>query len=266
MIEYLKENINKRPIGEIQKILGLSYHRILTKCKELGIEYKKESWTEEEIATLREYAKKCHYTELTKVLPNRSIGAITAKAYELGIETISEYTKLTDDNLKYIKENWGKIPATEIARNLKISTGVVYRYKKQLGLPNVGQQIKWTEEVVEKIRQDAKKKTRKELAKKYNTSPQQISIIARKNNITLIDSKKVWNEELDKKLIELVEQKLNIAEISIKMNLKASLIRQRIKQLEICANKQKKLPERGGPKKKSCYINYIIILVKNMTI
>lgn len=239
MVDYLKDNINKRPIGEIQNMLGLSYHRILTKCKELGIEYKKESWTDEEIATLREYAGKCHYTELTKVLPNRSVGAITAKAYELGIETISEYTKLTDENIQYIKDNWGKIPVTEIARNLKVSTGVIYRYKKQLGLPNVGQQIKWTDDVIEKIRKDAKIKNRNELAKKYNTSPEQISTIAKRNNIILIDSKKTWTDELDKKLIELVEQELNVTQISAQMHLKASSIRQRMKQLGIYENKPK---------------------------
>lgn len=240
MINYLKDNINKRPIGEIQNILGLSYHKIITKCKELGIEYKKESWTEEEIATLREYAGQCHYTELTKVLPNRSVGAITAKAYELGIQTISEYIKLSDENIQYIKENWGKIPATEIARNLKTSTGVIYRYKKQLGLPNVGQQKKWTTDAIEKIRKDASTNTRSQLAKKYNTSPEQISRICWQNDIELIDSKQIWTEELDKQLIELVAQKLNITQISLSMEMKASSIRQRMKQLGIYENRQKK--------------------------
>lgn len=245
MIDYLKDNINQRPIGEIQNVLGISYHQILTKCKELGIEYQKETWTEEEISTLREYSQKCHYTELTKVLPNRSIGAITAKAYELGIETISEYTKFKDEEIKYIKDNWGKIPATVIARNLKTSIGVINRYKKQLGLPNVGQQKKWTEEIIENIRKDATTKTRNELAKKYNTSPQQISSIARKNNIQLIDSKKIWTEELDKELLNLLEENLTISEISIKLNLKASLIRQQMKRLginkEINPQKERKI-------------------------
>lgn len=129
-------------------MIGLSYQSILTKCKELGIEYVKESWTEEEIKILREYADKCHYSELTKVLPNRTIDAITAKTYELGIETISTYTKLDDKQIKYIKDNLGEIPATEIARNLKISIGILNRYKKELNLPNTGQQKKWTEEEI----------------------------------------------------------------------------------------------------------------------
>ena len=232
MIDYLKDNINKQPIGQIESMIGLSYHSILTKCKELGIEYVKESWTEEEIKVLREYADKCHYTELTKVLPNRTIGAISAKAYELGIETISTYTKLDDKQIKYIKDNWGEIPATEIARNLKISIGILNRYKKELNLPNTGQQKKWTEEVISKLIRDAKTKTRNELAKKNKTSPAQISTIARKNNIKLIDSKIVWTDELVSQLEKLIDQGLGISEISKEMNMKAYSIRQQIRKMK----------------------------------
>lgn len=231
MIDYLKDNINKQPIGQIESMIGLSYHSIITKCKELGIEYIKEGWTEEEIKILREYADKCHYTELTKVLPNRTIGAISAKAYELGIETISTFIKLDDIQINYIKDNWGKIPATEIARNLKISIGILNRYKKELDLPNTGQQKKWTKEVISKLRKDAKTKTRNELAKKYKTSPAQISIIAKKNNIKLIDSKIVWTNELVNQLEKLIDQGLGISEISKEMDMKAYSIRQQIRKM-----------------------------------
>ncbi len=232
MIDYLKDNINKQPIGQIESMIGMSYNSILTKCKELGIEYVKENWTEEEINILKEYAGKCHYTELTKVLPNRTIGAISAKAYELGVKTISTYTKLDDKQIRYIKDNWGKIPATEIARNLKISSGVLSRYKKELNLPNTGQQKKWTEDKISKLRNDAKTKTRNELAKKYKTSPTQISTIARKNNIKLIDSKIVWTNELVKQLEKLTNQGLGINEISQKMDMKANSIRNQIRKMK----------------------------------
>ena len=239
MIEYLKENINKIPIGEISKKIGLSYRRILTKCKNLGIEYVPESWTDEEIEILRKYAKSCHFTELTKVLPRRSVGAITAKAFELGIETISEYTKLSEDDKKYIIDNWELLTTSEIARNLKVSVGVVNRYKKELNLPNKGQKKKWTPEVIKRLRKDAKTKTRNELAKKYKTSPGQISDIARRNNIELIDSKKIWNDELDQELIELINDNLSITEISQKMGIKASTIRTRIDNLNLRKKKPK---------------------------
>lgn len=231
MIDYLRDNINKKPIGQIESMLGLSYYSILTKCKELGIEYIKESWTEEEIEILREYADKCHYTELTKVLPNRTVGAIAAKAYELGIETRSTYTKLDENQIKYIKDSWGEIPATEIARNLRISIGILNRYKKELNLPNTGQHKKWTETKINKLRKDAKTKTRNELAKKYKTSPAQISSIARKNNIKLIDSKIIWTDELVDQLEKLINQGLEISEISKEMDMKASSVRQQIRKM-----------------------------------
>lgn len=245
MIDYLKDNINKKPIGEIEDMLGLSYHRIITKCKELGIEYKKEGWTEEEIKILRENADKCHYTELTKLLPNRSLGAITAKAYDLGIQTISLYAKLDDEQIKYIKDNWGKMHATEIARNLKISLGILYRYKRQLGLPDIGQQKKWTEDVIENLRKDAKTKTRKQLAKKYKTSVQQISVVASKNNIKLINSRIVWTEEKDLKLKKMLDLEKSVTEISQELDVSIISVRNRMNELgligKIRKNKNRKV-------------------------
>lgn len=231
MIDYLKDNINKKPIGEIEKVIGLSYRRILTKCKELGIEYIKEEWTEEEISILKEYAQKCHYTELVKVLPRRSVGAIAAKAYELEIETISTYHKTTDEIANYIRNNWGKIAITQMARDLKVNTAIIYRYKKELGLPNVGQKVKWDEKTLAKLRKLAEEKTREELAKIFKTSPSQITNVCSRNDIVLIDSKSIWNDELDIKLRQLVADNLSVAEISFEMEIKASTIRDRIKKL-----------------------------------
>lgn len=263
MIDYLKDNINKKPIGEIQNMLGLSYRRILTKCNELGIEYIKESWTDEEIAILRKYAQTCHYTELTKVLPRRTIGAITAKAFELGIETISDYAKIEDDKVQFIKDNWNNMTANEIARKLKISTGVVYRYKRELGLPNKGQKVKWTLEIIAEIRKYAKTKTRTELAKKYKTSPAQISTLARKNNIKLLDAKRIWNDTLDKKLIKLVSKNLTISEISSELHIKASTIRQRAKTLNLKLNSSPKSNSRRWTKDE---VNLLISYSKEKTI
>ena len=230
MIDYLKDNINKKSIGEIENVLGISYYRILTKCKELNIEYIKEKWTEEEIKILKEYADKCHYTELVKVLPNRSIGAITSKAYELGIQIISQNKKLNDEEIKFIKDNWGILTVSEISRQLKVTLGVIYRYKKTLNLPNIGQKKKWTDKMIERLRKDAKTKNIEWLAHKYKTSKRQISNIASRYNIKLIDSKKIWTDEMNKKLIDLFNLGLNASEISTKMNIKASTIRVKLKE------------------------------------
>ena len=230
-LDYLKDNINKKPIVEIEDMLGLSYNAILTKCKELGIEYIKGSWTEEEIKILKEYAPKCHYTELTKVLPNRTLGAISAKAYELGIKTISNYTELDENKMKYIQDNWGNMPASDIARNLKISIGVLNRYKKELNLPNIGQQKKWTAKLINKLKKLAKTKTRNELAKKFKTSPAQISSIANKYNIKLLNSRIIWTAELTNKLEKLINDGLELTEIAKEMNMKTSSIRGQIRKM-----------------------------------
>lgn len=241
MIDYLKDNINKKPIGEIESMIGLSYRRILTKCKELGIEYIKENWTDEEITILKEYAQKCHYTELVKVLPGRSIGAITAKAYELGIETISDYHKINDETASYIKKHWGKISISQMSRNLGVSIGIIYRYQKILELPNVGQKVKWDDKKIEKLKHLAITKSRNELAKIFKTTPSQISNLCSKHDIQLIDSKVFWTDELDCQLKELVENNFSIPQISIEMKIKASTIRDRVRKLNlVCSDAREK--------------------------
>lgn len=193
---------------------------------------KKRIWTEEEVNILKEYSNKCHYTELTKVLPNRTIGAIAAKAHELGIELMHPYTKLDDNQIEYIKDNWGTISAAEIARNLKISIGVLNRYKRKLKLPNKGPKKKWTNEKIRELKIDAKTKNRDELSKKYKTPVSNISKIASQNNIKLIDSRIVWTDELIDKLENLINQGLGINEMTKIMNINTRLIRQQIKKMK----------------------------------
>lgn len=192
----------------------------------------KRFWTDEEVNILKEYSKKCHYTELTKVLPNRTIGAITAKARELGIELMHTYTELDDNQIKYIKNNWETKSAVEIARNLKISIGVLNRYKRKLKLPNKGPRKKWTDEKINRLRTDAKTKNRDELTKKYKTPVSNISKIASQNNIKLIDSRIVWTDELIDKLENLINQGLGINEMTKIMNINTRLIRQQIKKMK----------------------------------
>lgn len=181
-VKYLKENVNKLSINKISKHLGLSSYQIRKKCEELKIEIVNptQDWTEEEIKILKEHAMDCHYTELTRYLPDRSVGAISYKLHDLGIEHISDYTYLSDEDKKYIKDNWGKKSIKDIAIHLGIGYGVIQRYKTELNLPNIEQKKKWTEEVIEKIREEAKEKTPEELAKQYDTSVWQIQSIAQK--------------------------------------------------------------------------------------
>ena len=176
-------------------------------------------WTEEEIEILKEYAPKCHYKQLVKVLPNRSINAINLRAHMLGIELITDYYKLNEETGKYIKENWGKMSIRDLARNLKVTPKIIYRYKKELNLPDIKNKLTWDKEKIELLRKLSKEMTIDELAKKFKTTKGTISTIAYNEDIVLINSSEVWTKEKIETLRELaqhytVEEIVNIINMS----------------------------------------------------
>ena len=260
-IKYLKENINKLSINKISKYLGLSTNQIKKKCEELKIEIVNptQDWTEEEIKILKEHAMDCHYTELTKYLPGRSVGAISYKLHDLGIEHISDYTYLSEENQKYIKDNWGKESIKDIALHLGVGYGVIQRYKKELNLPNVEQKKKWTDEIIEKIRVDAKEKTPEELAKEYDTSVWQIQFIAQKNNIDLPRKRIKWQGELDDKVDKLIDDGKTTVEIASELDTPISALKYRMERT-------KKNPKKSSVKWTKEELEKLIILSENYTI
>jgi len=221
--KYLLENYDKIGITELGNEIDVPYNQILKKLKELGIEWETRKWKEEEIQILREMAQTCHYTEIAKVL-NRSVGSISGKAFDLGIETISDYRKFTDEEKWFIIENWNDMSNNDIARALNCSTGQLSRLKKELNLPSKGQKIKWTDEKIDLFRKLAKTKTIQELAKRFKTTNRAIMTIAYKNNIQMIDSKKEWSEDAKERLIEL-SKTMTVDEIAHEFNKHSSAIR-----------------------------------------
>lgn len=200
MIDYLKDNIDKKSIRQIALFIGISECRVKNKCMELNLDYDNKRWTKEEEQILLDNYDKCHYSELQKLLPNKSKGAILSKARSMNLEVNLEIVKYDENIEKYIVENWGKKSINEMARTLKIPRSGIYKYKEKNNLPNIGQKIKWDEERVNKLRELSKTKTRKELAKIFKSTPISISTIAHKYDIKLIDGKKTFTDDMIEEL------------------------------------------------------------------
>jgi len=228
---YLLENYDKIGITDLGNTIDVPYNQILKKLKELGIEWETRNWKDEEIQILREMAPMCHYTEITKVL-NRSVGSIGGKAFDLGIETISDYRKFTDEEKMFTIENWNDMSNTDIAIALKCSAGQLNRLKKELNLPNKGPNIKWTDEKISLFTKLAETKTVQELAKRFKTTNTVISRVAYINNIQLIDSKKEWSEKEKQRLLEL-SKNMPVDEIAHEFNKYSSAIRTQARMLGI---------------------------------
>ena len=87
--KYLLENINKIGITEIGNTIGISYYQTVKKLEELGIEWgKRDFWTEDEVAQLRELAPILPISEIVKEM-SRGKDAIIHKAKSLGIAIVT---------------------------------------------------------------------------------------------------------------------------------------------------------------------------------
>ena len=232
-VKFLKENINILSLSQIQKELKVNYYQIMDKLDELGIEYDNNFWSEEEENILTELSSKVYIRELAKIL-NRTEGAIISKANKMGLDYVTLKRVYTDVELQYIKNNWGIIPVTDMARNLGLSKVMIQTQADKMNLPKLGNNPyrKWTEEELIKLRILASKKSITELARYFNTTNDAIITVANKNGIYLNDDKIHWTEE-DNAVLRELSKTLDLSELAIKMNRTISAIRLQAKRQNI---------------------------------
>lgn len=242
-IEYLKENINKMSLVQLQKELEVSYYQITDKIEELGLEYNKNNWTEEEEKILIELSSRVYIREIAKIL-NRTEQAIITKARKMGLDYLTLKRNFTEEELSYIKNNWHIIPVNDLARNLKVSRAMIQKQADKMHLPKLGNNPyrKWTEEEKTKLKELAPFKTISELAKHFKTTNQAIITIAYRNGIELIDSKIRWTEE-DKLQLKTLAQTLDLSELADTLNRTASAIYAQAKRQNITIIPDKKSSE-----------------------
>lgn len=242
-VKFLKENINILSLSQIQKELEVNYYQIMDKLDELGIEYDNNYWSEEEINALTELSSKVYIRELAKIL-NRTEGAIISKANKMGLDYITLKKVYTDEELQYIKDNWGIIPITDMARNLGVSRIMIQAQADKMNLPKLGNNPyrKWIEIELTKLRKLATKKSITELARYFHTTNDAIITVAHRNGIYLNDDKIHWTEEDNAVLRELAKT-LDLSEIAIKMNRSTSAVRLQAERQNIKIMPNKKFIE-----------------------
>lgn len=217
-VKYLKENINILPLSKIQKELEVNYYQIMDKLVELGIEYNNNHWSKEEIDILIELSSKVYIREIAKVL-DRTEGAIITKANRMGLTYMTLKRTYTDEELQYIKDNWGSVAVNDMARNLGVSRTMIQNQADKMGLPKLGNNPyrKWTDIELTKLKNLSNTKSITELAKYFKTTNDAIITVAHINRIKLNDDKIHWTED-DNKLLRELAKTLDLSEIALKMN------------------------------------------------
>ena len=146
-VQFLKENYHSMSIDEITENLNISKWTIYEKVKELGIG-KQFKWTKEKVEILKEYYPSGNWDILFDKIGTTNKQCIIYKAYSLGIHTDSNVW--TKDDIKYLIDNYGRIPISEIAKHLNRTEGAIMTksYKLNITNPNV-----WTDEDIELLKE-----------------------------------------------------------------------------------------------------------------
>ena len=110
--------------------------------------------------------------------------------------------KFTDEEIKYILDNWGKISVHQMKKDLNCSWETVCRVAEKHGKSRP-QSNSWTDEEVEKLKVLSEKLHYKEIAVIMQKTDNAIYLKARKLGITLIQDRRKWTSLEEEQLKEL---------------------------------------------------------------
>ena len=114
----------------------------------------------------------------------------------------------TDEEKKYIIENWGKESAHSMKKKFNCSWYAVCAVAKEYDL-EMPKNNDWTDEQIQTLRILAEKYHYEEIAKIIGKSENAIYLKARRLGITLIQDRRKWTKEEEQILKDLWGQKAN---------------------------------------------------------
>ena len=137
-IEFLKENINKLSYKAIALKLGRTVKAVYGKANGLGLtkDGVSKNWSDKELEILKSNVHKMDYEALHELLPNRTIGSIYNKVYELQLndENFRGYKKLKMEQVLFILENCKSMTDVELAYKFNVSESAIRAVRKKNGM------------------------------------------------------------------------------------------------------------------------------------
>lgn len=143
-IRYLRSRYPNTPVSRICRTLHRSEQSVRGQINRLGLGAQAPTpWTEGEIAYLRAHYGKVKVAELAEEL-GRTTDAVEIKAGKLGLSRKNVH--LTEEDIRYVLENLGKIPYTKMAAKLGVDVKKLMRLAAKHGYRARGQCRPWTGE------------------------------------------------------------------------------------------------------------------------
>lgn len=141
--QYLIDNFKNLTTGELAKSLSTNVNSIYKRSNKLGLKRMvSRKWNKEEVKILIDNYDSLSNKQISLML-NRTVGSIEIKAKSLklkkSIETITKIRIKDVDKINFIKNNYGKMTAKEIANHFGDSVGnidaMLSRYKLRQSKP-----------------------------------------------------------------------------------------------------------------------------------
>lgn len=118
--KYIIENWGKESPYSMKNKFNCTWYAVCSVAEEAGLDIptRTDTWTSDDIETLKLLANNLHYEEIAEIM-SRSDNAIYLKAKRLGITLIQSRRKWTKKEEELFKELWGIKSIEVIAKELK---------------------------------------------------------------------------------------------------------------------------------------------------
>lgn len=153
--QFLKDNYSTLSLEEQAEILDRSVNSIMSRARRIGLK-RYRYWTEEDEQFLKDNCKGRTYDELAKLMPNRTRSSIEFRCQQLGLNKYikdgRQKTEWTDEEIKFLKTNHGKIEIKDMAKLLKKSKAAINYKIRDL---DINCQRIWSDEEIEILKMNA---------------------------------------------------------------------------------------------------------------
>jgi len=177
-IETLKKEYQNTTSTKIGIVLGKTTQEIRYKIRRLGL-VKISKWSEEEIDLLKKVYSDKTISQLKELFPTHSKEDITSTSRKFDLrktEKPSKYTRWSEEDELFLKENWENMGRSELATKINKSVDLIFIRARELNLKineklsANGKTEKWSDKEIQFLKENYEKLGISETAKILNRS------------------------------------------------------------------------------------------------
>ena len=148
-LDYISSNYENMTVKQLSEHLGKEQNSVYNAVRKLGlVKQPHSSWTDEDIAYLKENYIEKSSEEIAKVL-NKTINAVNSKRDFYGL---IRHESWSDNDILFLKNNYENMEHSEIAKELNRTTAAITAKCHDLGLYK--KEPEWTDEEIDFLKEN----------------------------------------------------------------------------------------------------------------